>query len=45
MQTVVSDYRGLWLVLGLNRDRLFCVGTIVFGLMAGAFLGQIALNP
>ncbi|WP_168199252.1 hypothetical protein [Pseudorhodobacter turbinis] len=45
MQTVMSGYRGFSFVLGLNWDLLFCVGTIAFGLMAGAFLGQIALNP
>ena len=39
MQTVVNGYRGLSLIVGLNWDRLFFLGTIVVGLLAGAFLG------
>lgn len=39
MQTVVNGYRGLSLLVGLNWDWLFTVGTIVVGLLAGAFLG------
>jgi hypothetical protein len=39
MQAVVQSYKGLTLLVGLNWDRLFTVGTIVVGLLAGAFLG------
>lgn len=39
MQTVVNGYQGLSLLVGLNWDRLFFLGTIVVGLLAGAFLG------
>ena len=45
MQTVVNGYQGISLLLGLNWDRLFSVGTIGVGLLAGAFLGQVILAP
>lgn len=45
MQTVVNGYQGISLLLGLNWDRLFSVGTIGVGLLAGAFLGQVILVP
>ena len=44
MRTVMNGYRGISLLLGLNWDRLFSVGTIVVGLLAGAFLGHVILN-
>lgn len=41
MQTMVMDgVRGLRLVISLNWDRVFVLGTILAGLLAGAFLGQ-----
>jgi hypothetical protein len=40
MQTVMDGYRGLSLLVRLNWDALFTVGTIVVGLLAGAFLGS-----
>lgn len=39
MQTVMKGYRGLSLLVGLNWDWVFTLGTIVVGLLAGAFLG------
>jgi hypothetical protein len=39
MQLIQSGYRGLSLLLNINFDRLFVVGTIIVGLLAGAFLG------
>lgn len=45
MQAVVQSYKGLTLLVGLNWDRLFTVGTIVVGLLAGAFLGTAFLKP
>jgi len=41
MQTLQSGYRGLSLLVNLNWDRLFSFGTIVVGLLAGAFLGSV----
>jgi len=32
-------YLGLSVLAGLNRDRLFVLGPIIVGLLAGAFLG------
>lgn len=40
MQTIMKSYRGLSLLLWLNVDRIFTIGTIVVGLLAGAFLGE-----
>lgn len=45
MQTVMEGYRGISLLVGLNLDRLFFVGTIVVGLLAGAFLGTAITAP
>lgn len=41
MQTVMNGYRGLSLVMGLNLDRIFFFGTLIVGLLAGAFLGSV----
>ena len=40
MQLVMDGYRGLTLLVRLNWDALFTLGTIVVGLLAGAFLGS-----
>lgn len=44
MDTVMDGYRGLSLLVRLNWDRLFFLGTIVVGLLAGAFLGQALMQ-
>ena len=40
MQTFTKGYRGLSLIMVVNSDRIFTVGTMVAGLLAGAFLGS-----
>ena len=45
MQVVMNGYRGVSLLVGLNWDWLFTVGTIVVGLLAGAFLGTALVQP
>ncbi|MBD3765255.1 MAG: hypothetical protein IE927_11135 [Rhodobacterales bacterium] len=45
MQLVMNGYRGLTLLMGLNWDRLFSLGTVVVGLLAGAFLGSVLIRP
>lgn len=40
MQMIQSGYRGLSLLVNINFDRLFVAGTILVGLLAGAFLGS-----
>jgi len=45
MQLVMQGYKGLSLLLWLNWDRLFSLGTVVVGLLAGAFLGQSLIQP
>lgn len=39
MQLVMDGYKGIRLLVWLNWDRLFVLGTVVAGLLAGAFLG------
>lgn len=45
MQAVMKSYKGLSLLVWLNWDRLFTVGTVLVGLLAGAFLGAALLQP
>lgn len=45
MQMVVDGYKGLSLLVWLNWDRVFSIGTVVVGLLAGAFLGSAILHP
>lgn len=45
MTTIVIDgYRGLKLLVKLNWDWLFSAGTIVVGLLAGAYLGSVLVQ-
>jgi hypothetical protein len=44
MQTIASGYRGISFLVRLNGDWLFSVGTIVVGLLAGAFLGTALIG-
>ncbi|WP_167852624.1 hypothetical protein [Pseudotabrizicola sediminis] len=45
MQMVVQGYRGLSFLVWLNADRIFTMGTVVAGLLAGAFLGSTLVQP
>jgi hypothetical protein len=40
MQVVLNGYLGLSVLAGLNRDRVLMLGTIIVGLLAGAFPGS-----
>ena len=40
MQLVQKTFPGLSLLVYVNADRLFSVGTVILGLLAGAFLGS-----
>jgi hypothetical protein len=44
MQTLINGYQGLSFLVGINWDRIFSVGTIIVGLLAGAFLGSTLLQ-
>lgn len=44
MQLVQQTLPGLSLLVNLNLDRLFTIGAILAGLLAGGFLGQILLG-
>lgn len=45
MQLVMDGYKGLRLLVWLNWDRIFMLGTVVAGLLAGAFLGSTIIEP
>ena len=44
MQLVIKSYQGLSFLVLLNWDRIFSIGTVVVGLLAGAFLGSALLE-
>lgn len=44
MQLVLNGYKGLSLLVGLNWDRVFVLGTVIVGLLAGAFLGSMLVQ-
>lgn len=44
MQTFTKGFGGLSLIMVVNSDRIFTVGTMVAGLLAGAFLGSSLLG-
>lgn len=44
MQHIIGGYRGLNLLLNLNWDRVLYLCTILFALLAGAFIGSIYLS-
>jgi hypothetical protein len=45
MDAVVKGYKAVSLLVWLNADRLFSLGTVLVGLLAGAFLGSALLQP
>ncbi len=45
MDAVMKGYKAVSLLFWLNADRLFSLGTVVVGLLAGAFLGTALLQP
>ena len=45
MDAVEKGYRAVSLLVWLNADRIFTLGTVVVGLLAGAFLGTALLQP
>lgn len=45
MQQVMNGYRAISLLVDVNWDRLFTIGTVVVGLLAGAFLGSALSHP
>jgi hypothetical protein len=44
MTAIDRGYRSLSVIMVLNSDRIFTVGTMVAGLLAGAFLGTSLLG-
>ena len=44
MQMVMQGYRGLSFLVWLNADRIFMLGTVVAGLLAGAYLGTAIVD-
>ena len=43
MQGFSNGSRGLSVIMVVNSDRIFTVGTMIAGLLAGAFLGTSLL--
>ncbi|MGB2202669.1 hypothetical protein [Pseudooceanicola atlanticus] len=41
MQMIQNGYTGMSLLVDLNKDRLFTVGTIALALAGGAWLGSL----
>lgn len=39
MQLVLDRFPGVVLLVRVNADRIFTLGTVIVGLLAGAFLG------
>lgn len=44
MQQVMEQVRGFRILVNVNWDLMFTLGTVVVGLLAGAFLGQAFLT-
>lgn len=44
MQTVTNGYKGISVIMVVNADRIFTVGTMIAGLLAGAFIGTSLLG-
>jgi len=44
MDTVVKGYKAVSFLVWLNADRLLSLGTVIVGLLAGAFLGAAILQ-
>lgn len=45
MQAVANGYKAISMLVWLNADRVFSIGTVIVGLLAGAFLGSAILHP
>lgn len=45
MQMVVKSYEELSFLVWINADRIFTLGTVIAGLLAGAYLGQAIMQP
>lgn len=43
MEHIQQSYRGLSLLVDVNWDRLFYIGTIILALGAGSFIGSLAV--
>jgi len=41
MKTLNASYQGLSLLVGLNKDRVIVVGTLIGSLYVGAFVGLL----
>jgi hypothetical protein len=44
MHGISKGYQGLSLIMVVNSDRIFTVGTMIAGLVAGAYLGTSLLG-
>lgn len=44
MQIVLNQFPGVVLLFRVNADRIFTLGTVLVGLLAGAFLGTALIG-
>lgn len=44
MNGITKGYQGLTLIMVVNSDRIFTIGTMIAGLVAGAYLGTSLLG-
>jgi hypothetical protein len=44
MQAILAESRSLELLVKINWDRIFYLGTVVAGLLAGAWVGTIGVQ-
>jgi ABC-type uncharacterized transport system permease subunit len=45
MQLVMEQVRGFRILVNVNWDMMFTLGTVIVGLLAGAFLGEASMLP
>lgn len=38
---MVTQYRGIGLLMDVNRDRILYLGTLALALLAGAYIGSL----
>ncbi|WP_269902641.1 hypothetical protein [Primorskyibacter flagellatus] len=41
MQMIQQGYTGMSLLVDINRDRLFTIGTVLLALAAGSWIGSL----
>lgn len=45
MQVMMKSCRGMSFLVGLHADRIVMLGVVMVGLLAGAFVGSVVIQP